>query len=161
MTTCNTECPFDLWKEHQWKKKTLDSSFCHMHWAAESTSALPDCFNRSHEDQSDKRNNESSMDYFHIIFIYNLLFILFSPVGSWRGAQSQQGGRQEKTSVISCKISDLRKYLRLIFRKRLPDIIGIGVKKSGTTTLGRTGAGDIDKLMLWSDLGMWGHFYYW
>ena len=45
------------------------------------------------------------MDYFRIIFIYNLLFILFSPVGS---EQSQQRGRQEKTSVILCKMSDLR-----------------------------------------------------
>ena len=88
------------------KKKTLDASFCHMHWAAESTSAVTACFDRSHEDQFDKRNNESSMDYFHIIFIYNLLFILFSPVGSGRGAHSKQGGRQEKTSVILCKMSD-------------------------------------------------------
>ena len=88
------------------------------------------------------------MDYFHIIFIYNLLFILFSPVGSGRGAHSQQGGRQEKTSVILCKMSDFYENIsnRLFSRKRLPDIIGIGVKKSGTTTLGRTGAGDIDKL---------------
>ena len=76
-----------------------------MHWAAESTSAVPACFDRSHEDQFDKRNNEGFMDYFRIIFIYNLLFILFSPVGS---EQSQQRGRQEKTSVILCKMSDLR-----------------------------------------------------
>ena len=50
------------------------------------------------------------------------------------------------------------------FRKRLPDIIGIGVKKSGTTTLGMAGVRDGDKLMqklkIQSEVGMqWAYHY--